>query len=92
MTNILSAQPYPPPNPDPLPLQPDSLATELGLLGTRRLIEIICDLHSRLLTVERLLDLAPAPAGARPTAAPTAPVREIVEELGNGWRVERRPR
>lgn len=91
MTNIISAHPYPPPNPDPLPLQPDSLETELALLGSRRLIEIICDLSTRLTTVEHLLDLAPAPC-ATPTAAATAPVREIVEELGNGWRVERQPR
>lgn len=73
MTNIISAHPYPPPNPAPL------------------LIEIICDLSTRLTTVEHLLDLAPAPC-ATPTAAATAPVREIVEELGNGWRVERQPR
>jgi len=91
VTNIISAHPYPPPNPAPLPLQPDSLATELALLGTRRLIEIICNLHGRLTAVETLLDLAPAPC-ATPTAAATAPVREIVEELGNGWRVERQPR
>jgi len=51
VTNIIQADPYPapypPPNPAPLPLEAENLTTELALLGSRRLIEIICDLHGR---------------------------------------------
>ena len=83
MTNVIQST--------PLPFDPESLPTELAMLGTRRISEILCDLHARVTLLETLLDLAPVQPCATPTAAPTAPVREIVEELGNGWRVVRTP-